>query len=211
MNRWFFMAVISGFYTDSPESKVERQFANLRSATNQKDYIDDLNSEIDNAFTQDYFNYNLISDLETSSTSSPLWNGYIASLNILNYPMLFSNTPTSKYFILGASSSKSSIDIHHIFPKHYLTLKGFDNDRDRNQIANYTYLDYSTNIDISDNAPSTYVDSYRKRLGEEGYRKACEQDALPLDFESLNYFEFLTKQRKLMAGLIHKAYLKLLE
>ena len=90
-----------------------------------------------------------------------------------------------------------------------MALQGFDNDRDRNQIANYTYLDYSTNIDISDNPPADYVESYRKRLGEDGYKEACAQNALPENFENLEYMDFLVKRRKLMALLIRKAYKKL--
>lgn len=160
-------------------------------------------------FTDDYFKYNLINDLMTSSTMSPVWRGYVASLNVLNYPMLFSITPISKYFIVGASGTKSSIDIHHIFPKNYLAKIGIEDDRDRNQIANYTFLDYTTNIDISDNPPSSYVGSYRTRLGEDGYRIACQQNALPENFESMNYYVFLEERRKLMAGLIKKAYTKL--
>ena len=40
-----------------------------------------------------------------------------------------------------------------------------------NQIANFTYLDYATNIDISDAPPAEYVVRYKERLGEEGYRR----------------------------------------
>lgn len=211
MQRWVFMANICGYYTDSPESKVERQLADLRSAKNAEEFVEYLNAEINNHFTDDYFNYSLINDLTTSSTTSPIWYGYIASLNVLNYPMLFSTTPTSKFFVVGGHGKKSAIDIHHIFPKHYLALLGFDDDRDRNQIANYAYLDYSTNIDISDNPPAKYVKTYRKKLGEEGYQLACFQNALPLNFESLSYQEFLNERRILMAKLIQKAYNKLLE
>lgn len=211
MQRWFFMATICGYYTDSPESTVERQFAELRSASSSSEFIAFLENEISNHFTDDYFNYNLINDLVTSSTTSPIWYGYIASQNVLNHPMLFSTTPTSKYFIVGTNGNKSSIDIHHIFPKHYLALQGIEDDRDRNQIANYTYLDYSTNIDISDNPPSTYVAAYRERLGEDGYKAACQQNALPDNFESLPYNEFLVQRRKLMAQMIRKAYNKLSE
>ncbi|MDD5831985.1 MAG: hypothetical protein PUC98_00650, partial [Clostridiales bacterium] len=64
--------------------------------------------------------------------------------------MLFSTTPLSQFFTIGSSGSKSSIDKHHIFPKNYLTSIGFEDDRDRNQIANFTYIDYPTNIEISD-------------------------------------------------------------
>ncbi|EFZ36599.1 hypothetical protein HMPREF0663_11512 [Hoylesella oralis ATCC 33269] len=211
MRKWVFMATIRGYYTDSPESTVERQFADLRSVTTANDFVSFLENEISNNFTDDYFKYNLINDLETSSVTSPIWYGYVASLNVLNYPMLFSTTPTSKYFITGASGPKASIDIHHIFPKHYLATIGIEDDRDRNQIANYTYLDYSTNIDISDNPPATYVGSYRSRLGEESYKTACEQNALPENFETLAYRDFLIERRKLMAQTIRKAYDKLSE
>ena len=95
---------------------------------------------------------------------------------------------------------------HHIFPKHYLEKIGYDNDRDRNQIANFTYLDYTTNIDISDEAPAEYVSRYREKLGEEGYRLACAQNALPENFEQLPYPEFLKQRRLLMAQIVKKAY-----
>ena len=58
--------------------------------------------------------------------------------------MLFQYCPVCRqYFVLGTNGNKNSIDKHHIFPKHYLEKIGYDNDRDRNQIANFTYLDYS--------------------------------------------------------------------
>ena len=91
-------------------------------------------------------------------------------------------------------------------PKHYLEKIGYDNDRDRNQIANFTYLDYTTNIDISDEAPAEYVCRYREKLGEEGYRLACAQNALPENFEQLSYPEFLKQRRLLMAQIVKKAY-----
>lgn len=211
MQKWVFMANIRGFYTDSPESTVERQLADLRAVKTADEFVAYLDAEIKNQFTEDYFSVTLLNNLVTSSTTSPIWYGYVAALNVLNYPMLFSTTPTSKFFVVGAHGTKSSIDIHHIFPKHYLTLQGYEEDRDRNQIANYTYLDYSTNIDISDNPPVDYVEAYRKRLGEDGYKTACAQNALPENFEMLNYPDFLVERRKLMAQLIRKAYNKLSE
>ena len=97
------------------------------------------------------------------------------------------------------------------FPKHHLKLQGIESDRDRNQIANFTYLDYNTNIDIGDNPPKDYVGKYRKKLGEEGYLLACQQNALPIGFEDMDYFTFLEKRRLLMSEIIKKAYCKLCE
>ena len=55
------------------------------------------------------------------------------------------------------------------------------------------------------------LEGYRKKLGEEGYRKTCEENALPVDFEKMSYPDFLEQRRKLMAGIVKKAYLKLCE
>ena len=90
-----------------------------------------------------------------------------------------------------------------------MTTVGFDTDRDRNQIANYTYLEFSTNIEISDKPPIDYVSYYRHKLGEEGYRKACEDHALPDNFENMEYMDFLSQRRILMAKTVQKAYQRL--
>lgn len=113
--------------------------------------------------------------------------------------------------ILGSNGTKNSIDKHHIFPKHYLETIGVGNDRDRNQIANFTYLDYQTNINIGEKAPSEYVAEYRAKMGEEIYLKTCTENALPHEFEKLDYFTFIEKRRKLMAKIIKKGYEKLCE
>lgn len=94
-------------------------------------------------------------------------------------------------------------------PQNYLRKIGIYSDRDRNQIANFTYLDYGTNIDISDNPPAKYVEKYRCLLGEEAYRRSCQENALPENWDKLEYFDFLAQRRKLMAQIIKKAYLKL--
>ena len=209
ISKWFFMSTITYFYTGSTESEVENQFADLRNVNTAEEFIAYIDSVIETRFTEDYFNLTLPSELHSSAPISPAWNGYIAAQIVLNTPMLFSNTPVSKYFILGSSGTKSAIDKHHIFPKHYLAGIGYDKDRDRNQIANFTYLDYATNIEISDKAPNEYVVDYRSKLGEEGYKIACEQHALPDGFENMEYLDFLENRRLLMAKVVKKAYEKL--
>lgn len=209
ISKWIFMSTITGFYTGSTESQVEKQIADLRDVHTADEFVVYLDSVIANRFTDDYFEYSLPSELNSSSATSPAWYGYIAAINVLGTPMLFSTAPLSQYFILGTSGDKNSIDKHHIFPKNYLGKIGYNNDRDRNQIANFTYLDYATNIDISDAPPTEYVSRYRDKLGEEGYKLACKQNALPENFEQLSYPEFLIKRRILMAQIVKKAYDKL--
>lgn len=209
ISKWFFMSTITYFYTGSTESEVENQFADLRDVNSADEFIAYIDRVISTRFTDDYFNLTLPSELNSAAAISPAWNGYIAAQIVLNNPMLFSNTPVSKYFIIGSSGTKNAIDKHHIFPKHHLEQIGYTNDRDRNQLANFTYLDYATNIDISDKSPAEYVNTYRQKLGDEGYKKACEQNALPENFENMEYPEFLEKRRQLMAQVVRKAYMEL--
>ena len=211
IKKWIFFSTITYFYTGSTESEVEKQFADLRGVDTADEYVSYLENIISTRFTDDYFNLTLPNDLISASAISPSWFGYLAALNVLGTPMLFSTTSQAAKMLPGASGDKKAIDKHHIFPKHYLTEIGYTTDRDRNQIANFTYLDYNTNIDISDDPPSDYVGRYRSKLGEEGYRKSCAENALPENFENMAYPEFLEQRRKLMAQIVKKAYLKLCE
>ncbi len=209
ITRWIFMSTITGFYTGSTESEVEKQFADLRSIITADDFISYIDAVIATKFTDDYFMYTLPAELNSSSAISPAWFGYVAALNVLGTPLLFSNTTQSTLLQPGSSGTKSAVDKHHIFPKNYLEKIGFNTDRDRNQIANFTYLDYQTNIDISDDPPSEYAKRYRIKLGEEHFRQTCAQNALPEGFENMEYMDFLEKRRILMAQIVKQAYLRL--
>ena len=209
ITKWIYMSTVTFFYSNSTESTVEGIFADLREVKTADDYVKYLDDFIAGRFTDDYFNVTLPKDLATSSTSSPAWLGYIAAINVLGTPMLFSTAILSKFLVPGASGTKNAIDRHHIFPKHYLELNGFTDDRDRNQVANYTYIDYATNIDISDDPPVDYVGRYRTKLGEEEYKKTCKENALPEDFEKMDYPTFLVERRKLMAEIIRQGYERL--
>lgn len=209
IRKWIFMSTITLFYTGSTETEVEKQFADLRDVKTADEFVRYLDSVISNKFTDDYFTYSLPTELNSSSATSPAWYGYIAAINVLGTPMLFSTTQLSYYLNLGTNGNKNSVDKHHIFPKNYLEKIGFDSDRDRNQIANFTYLDYQTNIDISDAPPMEYVKRFRTKLGEDSYKLSCEQNALPENFENMPYQEFLNQRRLLMAQIVKKAYMKL--
>ena len=207
--RWIFMATITSFYSSSPESTVERQMADLRSVHNADEFIAYLDNSVRLKMNETYFSIELVNDLTSSSANSPLWFGYIAAINVLGTPMLFSNTPQSKYWLIGTDGDRKSIDKHHIFPKHYLETIGIESDRDRNQLANFTYLDYNTNIAISDDAPLLYANKFKAKLGEDSYAIHLANNAIPLGFEEMSYFGFLEQRRKLMADIIMKAYNRL--
>lgn len=203
------MAAITYFYTGNAESDVEKQFADMREFKTADELVAYLQRAIDARFTDDYFKITLPMELETSAAISPSWYGYLASQIVLGYPMLFSTTPLSHMFSAGSSGTKNAVDKHHIFPKNYLAQIGIEKDRDRNQTANFTYLDYNTNIHVSDRQPQDYAVAFREKLGDEEYIKTCSQHALPDGFEKTDYFDFIQKRRFLMAQIVKKAYQRL--
>ena len=209
IRKWFFVSAITSFYTGSTETEVEKQFADLRNVNSAQAFIAYIDSVMATRFTNDYFSVTLPEELDSSSSISPTWNGYVAAQIVLHADLLFGDTPIRDYFMPGTSGSKNSIDKHHIFPKNYLTSIGINTDRERNQIANFAYIGYATNIKISDSAPREYIPRYRQNLGQQAFDDACKMHALPPDFENMNYSEFLQKRRALMAETVRRAYERL--
>ena len=71
---------ITGFYTTSPETEAEKQFADLREIHTADEFVAYLDGMISNKFTDDYFEYSLPAELNSSSANSPAWYGYIAAI-----------------------------------------------------------------------------------------------------------------------------------
>ena len=210
IRRWFFISMVTGYYTGSPESDVEKMYADLRSVHTADDFKEHFDKLFQSIFSNDYVNITLPMEFNSSASVSPHWNAFLASQTVLGYPLLFSTMSLQNYLTEGASGEKKAIDKHHIFPRDYLEdVLGLKDTRDRNQIANFTYIDYDTNIVISNNPPSVYIPQFRAKLGDEEFKKTCAMHALPDHFENMDYFKFLEERRKLMAGIIAKAYQRL--
>lgn len=214
IKRWIYMSTVTSFYTGSTESEVEKQFADLRAVRGAKAFIDYIEAEIANRFTDDFFLVTLPKAMETSSLTSPAWFGYISALNILGVQILFGNAPLKSFLVPGSSGTKKSTDKHHIFPKEFLPTIGVNEDRDRNQIANFAIIEYHDNISITDTAPHIYMGQIRENIGEEQYKQICNENALPFDFEKKDscremYLDFLSKRRLLMAQKVKEAFSKL--
>ena len=108
---------------------------------------------------------------------------------------------------------KKRLEKHHIFPKNYLISEyGFDSNKDKakiNQIANLTFLEFEDNIEISDMHPRDYFDMVKDRFSEEELKEMFFMHAIPDNFYDLSYEDFLEQRRKLMAGVIKKAFNKI--
>lgn len=206
ITRWVFMATITGFYTGSTETEVEKMYADLRSVSDADAFIKYLDGIIASRMSDDFFNITLVKAFSNSAANSPEWFGFVASLNILNAPMWLGNTALSKYLQPGSNGTKKALDRHHIFPKQYLASIGIEDDRLRNQAANFTYLETSLNIDISDDAPNKYAVSVKNEIGEDAFVVSCKANAIPVNFYEMSFSEFIEVRKKLMAEKVREAF-----
>ena len=212
MSKWFFMASVSGYYTDSPESAMESDLADLRAVKNEDQFIQLIDRKITSVFTKDFFEITLSTGsrgLASSSANSPAWFGYCAALNILDAKGLFSNLHTRELFSFASNGTKSAMEKHHLFPKAYLARIGITDDRERNQIANFAFIEWADNIEILDTCPAEYMKDQLLHIPSEEKQKIYEHHALPDSWEYLDYQEFLKQRRLLMAKVIRKGFDKL--
>lgn len=207
--RWFFMCSITGRYTGSPETAMEMDLAKLRSVTSAEGFIGTINEIIDSQLTPDFWNVTLPMDMATSSFRSPSLFAYYAALNIHDAYGLFSKLKVGELLQSGLRANKSALERHHLFPKAWLMRNGFTESRDYNQIANFALVEWSDNIAISDKEPKVYLPFYERRFSSEEMKKMKYWHALPAEWQEMEYKEFLTSRRKMIARVVEHGFKKL--
>ncbi|MEZ5945201.1 MAG: DUF262 domain-containing protein [Planctomycetaceae bacterium] len=204
--RWFFMVLVTGRYTGSAESAMERDLADIRDFTTAEQFVHWMEKAIQTEFTDDFWKITLPNRMDTSSATSPYLFAYYASLNLLDAKVLFSNKKVSDLLDPAHKANKSAVERHHLFPKKHLKKLGFTQTRNTNQIANYALVEWDDNIGISGDSPEVYFPKYAKRFTESELSKMTHWHALPNGWESMEYNDFLEARRKLMAGIIREGF-----
>jgi len=216
VQKWFIFTTLTSRYITSPETRWGQDLRTIA----EKGFLCYF-TELELAELSDNFwDVQLVSRLETSSSTSPYFNTFIAA-QIWN----------ADRSLLSASSKVSDLlsagDMHHIFPREYLKQHGIREKSQYNQVANYVYLDTSVNIAINKKAPNEYfraalrqalgdVEIGETRIGtltsEADFWKSLEANSIPVDvmeMTSENYLKFLQERRRLMAKRIKDYYYSL--
>ena len=205
--RWFFMAILTQLYTGNFESVFEQELNAIDELNGADAFRAWVDAEINARLTDDFFGVTLPNEFSKNRASGPSWNGFLASQIVLGSRVFFSTGTVAQLLAPASSGDKKSYDKHHLFPENYLKSGIYSNIRDRR--ANFIALKYQKNIEISDDPPSLYVTKLRKEHGEEAYRTTCIENALPIDFETMDYPDFLNERQHLMAQLVKKAFERL--
>ncbi|XKH52087.1 DUF262 domain-containing protein [Citricoccus nitrophenolicus] len=212
MARWYFMAQITGRFSGSPETRAQEDLNRLDGLVRTPQVFKEvITSQVDTTLTEDWWSVTLPENMYTSSTTSPAFTAYLAALTILDAEVLLS-TLTVKDWIDPARRPVKGVEKHHLFPKAYLKAHlHMTTTRQINQVANQAVVEWSDNIDISDEAPSSYWPQQvsDKTIGDERLARQMWWHALPEHWTEMEYQEFLVARRKLMAQVTREGFRKL--
>lgn len=106
--RWFFFVALTGRYTDSPETRMEQDLADLRGIKSADGFVEHLERTIASTFTGDYWRITLPGELATSAARSPALFAYYAALNLLDARALFSDLKIAS--LLDPASAAATAD-----------------------------------------------------------------------------------------------------
>jgi hypothetical protein len=163
MLKWFIIASFNGYYTASPNKKIEQDFNSFKGESfPYESLVKNMKKEkiIPRILKKD------IVDLVVDVTRGNTGRSYLMLLNVL----LFRNK--SNNWAGQRVTSKNSA-VHHIFPREYLLENNIRDREDINDFANITLIDPIINQEIKNRPPSEYLKSFNK-------------DALENHFISLN-------------------------
>jgi hypothetical protein len=205
--RWFFMAHTTGRYTTSPESQIEADLLRLRDLgpSDGEEFCTRLDREIETVFTNDYWRVSLPNRLNTSSATSPALVAYWSALNLLDAEVLFSRTRITT-LLDPAVTSLRAVERHHLFPRRYLETIGVTQVNRVNQIANMTFIDWSSDPTMASRAPSAYWPVLSGQVSPAQLERHRYWHALPVGWEQLGYDEFLARRRDLIAAVIRAGF-----
>ncbi|WP_256415505.1 DUF262 domain-containing protein [Acinetobacter sp. 5862] len=212
VKKWLVYSILTGRYSGSPESTFDFDIKQI----SQKPFADYLKEKEDGELSDAFWNASLPQSLDTSVASSPYFHVFLASQVKANDKGFLSKD------VLISDLISLRGDIHHLFPKDYLSKHGLDRGK-YNQIANYVYMQSEVNIKVGNKPPKDYFELIKSQIQDENRQVSglsTEQDLLdnlkmncvPTEIMDMNindYQDFLTLRRKLMAQKIKAYYVSL--
>ncbi len=209
ISRWFFFSSLTGRYTNSPESALESDLIQLRDVKDGAGFLGCLDKNIAAQLTDDFWRVTLPNDLDTAAARSPSLMAYLAALCQLDAKVLFSSLKVGSLLDPTTDAYRNSLERHHLFPKDWLKSNGFPEIHQTNQIANYALIEWPDNSDISAQSPADYWPQFKDRYKAAEWPTVRYWHALPENWETMKYEDFLKKRRGLIAQVIRDGFEKI--
>jgi hypothetical protein len=213
VRKWFVMSALKGRYSSSPDT----QFAFDIKRLTEKDPLEYIENVLKSELSEAYWEYTLPLEMDTSVTSNPLFQVFLAA------QVKFKDKGFLSKDILVSDLIQLKGDLHHIYPREHLKSLGLDRGQ-YNQIANFAVAQSEINIAIGRKAPEKYFSELVNQCngGELKYggiaslrqleENLVEMHCIPAEFLKtgpLPYHEFLQKRRNLMSAKIKRYFYEL--
>ena len=210
VQRWYVMSVLTGRYSGSSESIMDRDMRGIA----DRSFVSFYNEIAASQLSDNFWSVTLPQSLATTSTRTGAWMVYVASQVRAADNTLFTNGFKVADVIGNVG------DIHHIFPKAYLRKEIDAPQRLYNQIANYTYLEKRINIAIGEKSPGEYFSQARTAIieGKPYFGDISDEETLISNLKAncipegvfhmtaKDYETFLAERRTLMAQKIRQYF-----
>jgi uncharacterized protein (DUF433 family) len=211
--RWVFGTLLTARYSGSSETIFEQDLARVsRLGSEDGDgFGRALDAALSETLTNDYWSQTLVAGLETQKARSPAALAFRAAQVVLGTRALFSDQSLRNLFNPPAEGLRAASEVHHLFPEAWLNSQGIRDRRLVNQVANLADTGWYENSAIGARRPADYVPRLRDKLNIDDHRwgRLCAEHALPLNWESMEYEEFLRERRRRMADIIRVAFRQL--
>ena len=208
VQKWYVLSVLTGRYSNSPESAFARDIRLI----NEQGVVKTLQDIEAATLSETFWNVAVVQNLIMTSTNNPTYLVFLAAQVMMNDVSLLSNNVLVRELIDGG-------DVHHIFPKEYLKQNQYEKSQ-YNQDGNYAYLDTQVNKSIGKKAPNVYFPEARDQcetgiitIGSitdyDQLLANLETNCVPIDvfdMDHTRYAEFLEKRRVMMAKKIRAYY-----
>ncbi|MAB68009.1 MAG: hypothetical protein CL662_14315 [Bacteroidetes bacterium] len=209
VKKWLVMSLLIGRYSGSSESMIDEDIKQIQEK-GIKDYLIHMEQT---HLGEGFWDFGLVSDLETSSVNNNAYNVYLAAQCNSNATAFLSKSMKISSLI------EQRGDVHHIFPKKYL-VKNRYTPKQYNQVANFVYTEQATNIKVGAMAPNEYMAKVKSEISagiinvstidsETILSENLINNDIPLALASSDHSEyenFLAERRKLMARKIKEYY-----
>lgn len=213
VSKWFVMSVLTSRYSSSPEGVIDRDVKEINRA-GAEEYLKVIE---EGALSQQFWDVGLVNDFNKASQQHPYLNTFFAAQVFFGDTGFLSTVP-----LRSIRSIKG--DIHHTFPYDYLKRNGKMDRYDYNQIANFVYMEKTTNIQIGNMEPREYMAivyaqatsgqlDEKRPIGKITNLKILkdnlEMNCIPESFKDMtvaDYDDYLETRRRLMVKKIEKYY-----
>lgn len=197
LKKWIVMASLTGRYSGSSETIVERD---LKLIMQNDDPIQTIQTIRQQTLSDLFWKNELPNRFDRQSTQASSWRIF-QMCQIYFKDIAWLSKDTSAETVMEEQGN-----IHHIFPRAYLRKHKLP-DSEINSIANYVWITQPKNLEISDLAPREYL--HDNEITKYMSQKNDEQNAIPTELRNYDYHDyqtFLHQRRGLMSQMLKQYY-----